>query len=234
MKRFSLSEFLEAIRGGLIVSCQAYPGEPLYGRGFMVGMAVAAKLGGAVGVRANGWRSIRAIKARTGLPVIGLVKRSYPGYEPYITPTLREAREVVRGGGDVVALDATRRTHPGGLSAGELIGRVKEELGVPVLADISTLEEGVAAEEAGADLVATTLSGYTPYTPRREEPDFTLLEGLVGELRVPVVAEGHIWTPEQARRALELGAYAVVVGSAITRPWLITARFVKALKARAP
>lgn len=186
-------------------------------------------MGGAVGIRADGPADIRAIKEAVHIPVIGIYKVRYPGYEPYITPTFEAAKEVADAGADVIAVDATLRPHPGDLSAGELIAQIKR-LGLPVMADISTLEEGTAAARAGADIVATTMSGYTPYSRRSHEPDFTLIEELVRSLRIPIIAEGRIWTPEQARKAIDLGAYAVVVGTAITRPCVITERFVRALQ----
>lgn len=217
------------LKRGLIVSCQAPPGTPLHGPTFMSAMARAAELGGAVGIRADGPGDIKAIKDAVRIPVIGIYKIRCPGCEPYITPTLEAAKEIADAGADIIAVDATLRPHPRNLSAGELIARIKT-LGLPVMADISTLEEGSAAEEAGADIVATTMSGYTPYSRQSDEPDFTLIEELARAVRVPVIAEGKIRTPEQARKAIDLGAYAVVVGTAITMPSVVTERFVKALR----
>lgn len=208
----------------LIVSCQARDDNPLHGPHFMAAMAEAAVQGGAGGIRANGPDDVRAIRERVSLPIIGLYKRVLPGSEVYITPTLKEARAVAEAGADVIALDATLRPRPG-LSAAGLIQAVREELGRSVLADIATLEEGVAAAQAGADYVATTLSGYTAEAPMMEGPDFALLEALAKALDRPVVAEGRFWTPQDVERAFALGAAAVVVGTAITNPREITKRF---------
>jgi N-acylglucosamine-6-phosphate 2-epimerase len=222
-------DVIKYLRGGLIVSCQAPKGSPLHGSAIMAAMAKAAEVGGAVGIRADGPADIRAIKQAISIPIIGIYKIDLPGFEPYITPTIEAARAVVEAGADIVALDATLRPHPGNLSAADLINLVKG-LGRSVMADISTLEEGIAAVEAGADIVATTMSGYTPYSRQSAEPDFELIEELVRAVSIPVIAEGKISNPEQARRAIDLGAYAVVVGTAITRPHVIVERFVQALR----
>jgi N-acylglucosamine-6-phosphate 2-epimerase len=219
---------------GLIVSCQALADEPLYGAQHMAVMARAAELGGAVGIRANSPQDIAAIRAAVELPIIGLDKQVVPGYEPYITPTLRSALGVAQAGADVIALDATLRPHPDDLSAAELIRSVRAATGKAILADVDTFEAGLAAVEAGADAISTTLSGYTPGSPSQPGPDFELLERLVSAVDVPVLAEGRIETPEQAQRALQLGAYAVVVGGAITRPQLITRRFVRQMQPMSP
>lgn len=216
---------------GLIVSCQALPDEPLHGAAIMAAMARAAQMGGAAGIRANTPVDIAAIRAAVDLPLIGLFKEVLPGYEQvYITPTVQHALAVARAGADLIALDATAREHPGGLDAAGLIAAVRQACGKPVLADVSTFEEGLAAYQAGAEAVSTTLSGYTPYSPQQEEPDLDLVRRLAAALPVPVIAEGRILTPEQARQALEAGAFAVVVGGAITRPQLITRRFAQAVK----
>jgi N-acylglucosamine-6-phosphate 2-epimerase len=222
---------LDGLKGGLIVSCQAQPGSPLRDSAIMVAMAKAAEVGGAVGIRANGPEDIAAIRAAVRLPIIGILKQDLRGFDVRITPTVEAAETVVAAGADILALDATQRPHPGGLPAGELIAACRRRfgLGVLIMADVSTLAEGVAAAGAGADLVGTTLSGYTPYSRQLAGPDFELIAELAGALRVPVIAEGRIATPEDARRALELGACAVVVGAAITQPEAITRRFVAAL-----
>lgn len=218
----------ERIAGGLIVSCQALPGEPLHGIDHMVAMARASQQGGAIGLRLNGPEEIRAIKRRVPLPVIGLYKQGTSGV--YITPSVEAARQVMLAGADVVAVDATDRPRPDGSTAAEQIARMKSELGgIVILADVATVPEALAAVAAGADAVATTLAGYTDAAPATEGPDFALLQALIANVSVPVLLEGRVWWPEEARHALALGAWAVVVGSAITRPQLITERFAKAI-----
>ena len=223
------SEIAAMLRGGLIVSCQALPGEPLFGADIMARLASAAEAGGAVAIRANSPADIAAIRAITTLPLIGLSKMEVAGFEVYITPTLTDAQAVSDAGADVIALDATQRPHPEGTAA-EFIARVKAVTQKPVLADISTFDEALRAQDAGADFVSTTMSGYTPYSPQGEAPDLDLVCRLAPILTVPLLAEGRIATPEQARAALDAGAWAVVVGGAITRPQQITQKFVKAVR----
>jgi len=226
----ALDAVLTLLKGGLIVSCQALSDEPLHGAHIMAAMARAAAAGGAVGIRANGPDDISAIRQAVKLPIIGLWKDDLPGFSVRITPTVEHARQLAAAGADIIAIDATARPHPDGLSLPERIAAIHSDTNRPILADIATLEEGMAAQQAGADLVAPTLSGYTEYSPASEEPDFELIRQLAAHLSVPVIAEGRITTPEQAARALALGAFAVVVGGAITRPQQITARFVAGLK----
>lgn len=227
---------LEKIRGGLIVSCQAPEDSPLRSPIFMAAMAKAAERGGAVGIRANGPEDIRAIKQVCTVPVIGIYKRREPNFEVYITPDFQSAEAVIQAGADIVALDGTQRRRPGNLDLKTLIATIKSKFNVLIMADIATVEEALTAEAYGADLVATTLSGYTKETAYRRDlgPDLELVHALCKKVRVPVIAEGRIWTPEQACEALRLGAWAVVVGTAITNPEAITARFVRALKGGQP
>ncbi len=221
---------LAALRRGLIVSCQARPDNPLHGPAFMAAMARAASDAGALGLRMNGPADIRAARAVTGLPIIGLYKRAYDGSPVSITPTFAEAEAVAAAGAAVIALDATGRPRPGGVTLEELVASIHGELGLPVLADASGIEDGLAAEGAGADAVATTLSGYVdPGAPPPEDPDMELVAALAARVRVPVIAEGRIKTPAQAREALDRGAFAVVVGTAITNPREIARGFVRAL-----
>lgn len=227
----TVTEIEAKLRGGLIVSCQALPGEPLFGADIMARLAVAAERGGAVGIRANSPADIAAIRAVTALPLIGLSKVEMAGFDVYITPTVADALAVSEAGADIIALDATDRPHAEGTTA-EFLEWVKEATGKPVLADISTYEEARAAQDAGADFISTTMSGYTPYSPQWDEPDLKLVERLSRVLTIPLIAEGRIATPEQARAALNAGAWAVVVGGAITRPQQITQRFVKAVQNR--
>jgi putative N-acetylmannosamine-6-phosphate epimerase len=212
----------------LIVSCQARLDNPLHGPRFMAAMARAAEAGGAGGIRANGPEDVAAIRAVTELPIIGINKQWLKPYEVYITPDFASAKAVSEAGADVFALDATARPRPRETLA-ELIGLIHAELQKPVFADVSTLEEGLWAAELGADCVATTLAGYTSYTSKSEEPDFALLRALLRSVQVPVVAEGRFWTPEQVSKAFNLGASAVVVGTAITNPREITRRFARSV-----
>ena len=227
--RLSLADLTTHLRGGLIVSCQALPPEPLFGSEIMARMAVAAQAGGAVGIRANSPVDIAAIRAVTDLPLIGLSKVEIAGYDVYITPTVADALVVSEAGADIIAIDATNRPHPEGTSA-QAIAWAREATGRPILADISTYDEALMAQEAGATFVSTTMSGYTPYSPQQEEPDLDLVWRLASVLTVPLIAEGRIATPPQAQAALDAGAWAVVVGGAITRPQQITARFAAALR----
>lgn len=229
MPRPSISDLAAAIRGRLIVSCQALPDEPLFGSAIMARLAVAAEQGGASAIRANTPEDVAAIREVTALPIIGLWKVDVPDYDVYITPRVAHARALADAGADIIALDATERPHPEGTTA-EFIAAVRRETGLPVLADISTYEEGVAAANAGAELISTTMSGYTPYSPQQRGPDLELVARLSAALTAPVIAEGRISTPAEARAALDAGAWAVVVGGAITRPKQITERFVEAVK----
>lgn len=210
---------------GLIVSCQARADNPLHGPQFMLAMALAARDGGAVAIRANGPDDIRAVKA-AGLPVIGIHKVFSTAHHPvYITPNFAAAEAIVAAGAEVVALDCTHRPRDGE-PPDRLVRRVLD-LGAEVFADISTLEEGLAAADFGATYVATTLSGYTAATePKPAEPDLVLLEALAARLAVPVIAEGRYNTPALVRQAFDAGAHAVVVGTMITNPREITRHFV--------
>ena len=220
---------LDEVRGKLIVSCQALEDEPLFGAKIMGRMALAAKEGGAAAIRAQSAADIREIKRTTGLPIIGLVKRNYEDSDIYITPTAREIDELLDAPCEMIALDMTARKRPQGEDAARLVARV-HEAGRLVLADISTFDEGVAAEKFGADAVSTTLSGYTPYSPQLAGPDLDLVGELSAVLHVPLIAEGRIGTPEDLRAVMALGAWSGVVGSAITRPQLITRSFARALE----
>lgn len=220
--------FLAAVKGRLIVSCQALEDEPLHGAGIMARMAVAAQIGGAAAIRANGPADIRAIKQAVDLPVIGLYKQGECGV--YITPTFDAAAEIAEAGADVIALDCTERPRPDGAALADLLARIHGELGLPTFADVAELSEAQAAAAAGAAMAAPTLAGYTDARPALDGPDFELLAQMIERLSIPVIAEGRVNTPEQARRALDMGAWAVVVGSAITRPRTITARFARAIE----
>lgn len=222
---------VKRIKGGLVVSCQAEEGSPFFQPESMARFAKAAELGGAVAIRAKE-PDIRAIKEICSLPIIGIDKVYLEGFEVYITPRFEDAQRIAQAGADIIALDCTPRPRPGGVTMAELVHRIKTELKLPVMADIATVEEATAAEKAGADIVATTLSGYTAYSPKRETPDFELLEAVARGVEVPVVAEGHIQTPAEAQRCFALGAWAIVIGSAITRPVELTQKFAEAIGRR--
>lgn len=219
---------IEQLRHRLVVSCQAYPGEPMRDPDTMARVASAVAAGGAAGIRAQGLDDLRAIRAKVALPLIGLWKDG-PG-PVTITPTLAHAIAVAGTGADVVALDATNRPRPDGSTLAEIV-RAVHDAGALVMADVSTYDEGLAAAEAGADLVGTTLSGYTEATAHLKTggPDLDLVERLARGLDVPAIAEGRIRTPADAAEALRRGAYAVVVGTAITHPTTLTAQFAAAL-----
>jgi N-acylglucosamine-6-phosphate 2-epimerase len=220
--------FLSAVKGKLIVSCQALPDEPLHSSFIMGRMALAAKEGGAKAIRAQSSVDIQEIKKVTNLPVIGLVKRNYADSPIYITPTMAEVEELLSTECEMIALDMTGRPRPAGEKVENLLAHI-HEAGRLVLADISTYEEGMMAAKLGADAISTTLSGYTPYSPQLTGPDVDLVARLSKELAIPVFAEGRINVPEDISRVMAAGAYAPIVGSAITRPQLITAKFAQKL-----
>jgi N-acylglucosamine-6-phosphate 2-epimerase len=215
--------------GALVVSCQAGPGNPFFSPELMALMARAAEAGGAGAIRANGAADVAAIRAGTDLPIIGLNKLGDPA-GVFITPTFASAVEIVVAGADLIALDGTLRPRPDGGELRTQIARIHDELGVPVLADVDSVKAGIAARADGADLIATTLSGYTNGSTS-QGPDLELVRQLATKLDCPVIAEGRIRTPEDVRAVCEAGAYAVVVGSAITNPMDITARLVAAIPA---
>jgi N-acylglucosamine-6-phosphate 2-epimerase len=222
---------VEDLRGALVVSCQAHGEHPLRDTSMISALAQCAERGGAAAIRADGPEDIRSIREAVSLPIVGIYKVPHGG-RFFITPTLEHAREVVDAGADVVALEATLENRPDQRSLENLVRRIGKEFGVPVVADISTFEEGIRAWKSGAELVATTLAGYTSDSPKREGPDFDLVKKLA-EARVSVVAEGHVRTPEQVRELFNRGAHAVVVGTAITDPVTITSWFAKAARGTA-
>ncbi|WP_417579482.1 N-acetylmannosamine-6-phosphate 2-epimerase [Pelagibacterium sp.] len=211
---------------GLVVSCQARADNPLHGAQFMGPMALAARDGGAIAIRANGPDDIAAVKT-AGLPVIGIHKVFSESHPVYITPSIAAAEAIIAAGAEIVALDCTERPRDGEHPR-EIVRRIREELGAEVFADVSNFEEGLAAADWGAHYVATTLSGYTQASqPRPEAPDMALLERLAAQLTVPIVAEGRYNTPELVQQAFSVGAHAVVVGTMITNPREITRLFVR-------
>jgi len=222
--------FPRSLRDSLIVSCQAPPGDPLDSVDTLSRIAVSVVRGGAGGLRANGSDCIAAFRHGTDVPIIGIQKRRI-GNEISITPDFAAAEAVASAGADVIALDCTTSRASAAEPWRDLLRRIHTDLRKPVLADIASLDDAISAQEAGADAVATTLYGFTPETAEFRAVNWDMVERMVRELSVPVIVEGHISQPEEVKRALDLGAYAVVVGSAITRPESITARFVKALHA---
>lgn len=224
---------IESLKGGLIVSCQALPGEPLYREegGIMVLMAKAALEAGAIAIRTEGIKDIKQIKEELNVPVIGLIKKEYPNYEPYITVTMAEIDALVEAKCDIIAMDATFSKRADG-SINNFVNNIKEKYPNQLLmADISTLEEGLNAEKIGFDLIGTTMSGYTTGTSdKKNGPDFRLMKELVKNTRTPIVAEGRIHTPKDLEMAFNQGVYTAVVGGAITRPLEITKKFINVIK----
>lgn len=219
---------LEKIKGKLIISCQALPGEPLYGIRAMGKMALAAKMAGAAGIRAQGVSDILDIKKEVDLPIIGIIKRNYADSDIYITPTKKEIDELLTTGCEMIALDATERIRPNGEKLKDLIDYIHQHQ-VLVMADCSTFEEALNAQVLGADVVSSTLAGYTPYSKKINGPDYELISKMVKELEIPVIAEGKIHYPEQLKNIMALGVFSAVVGGAITRPLEIAKRFIEVL-----
>lgn len=228
-----MNEKVENLKGKLIVSCQALPDEPLHSSFIMGRMALAAKQGGALGIRANTKEDIAEIKKMVDLPIIGIVKRDFENCDVYITPTMQEVDELMEVGPEIIALDATGRLRPNGVTLDDFFHQVKEKYPNQLLmADCSTVEEALHADELGFDFIGTTMVGYTEQSKndKIEENDFEILRKIVSKAKHRVIAEGNIDTPEKVKRVIELGAYSVVVGSIITRPQLITKKFASALK----
>lgn len=226
MNKILNNKVLNKIKGKLIVSCQALEDEPLYSSFIMGRMAYAALVGGAAGIRANTIVDIKEIKKTVNLPIIGIIKRVYENCANlYITPTIKEVEELIEEGVDIIAIDGTRRPRPDSKEIVELLREIKEKYPNQLLmADISSSEEAVYAEKIGFDIVGTTLVGYTDYT--KDKIPLEELEKVIQAVKVPVIAEGNMDTPDKAKKALDLGAFAVVVGGAITRPQQITKKFV--------
>lgn len=222
-------KLLDDWRGGLIVSCQAPEHSPLAEPEIIAAFAATAEQNGAVGVRIDRPENIRAVKKRIKIPVLGIYKIVSAKSEVYITPTFEAAKEIDESGADMIALDSTRRERPNGAKLRDLIVQIQTNLKKPLMADVSRLEEGLyAAEELGVDVISTTLSGYTAQTQHIAKPDFELVEALAEKLNTPIICEGRVRSPEDVKRAFDCGAYAVVVGGAITGIDQLVSQFVAA------
>ncbi len=229
-----MNEKVEALKGKLIVSCQALPHEPLHSSFIMGRMALAAKEGGAKGIRANTKEDIAEIQKNVDLPVIGIVKRDYADSEIYITPTMKEIHELMEVKPEIIALDATDRLRPEGKTLEEFFHEIKQAYPNQLLmADCATYEECVYADKLGFDFIGTTMVGYTPASKglKIDADDFKILRDVLKAVKHRVICEGNIDSPEKARHVLDLGAFCVVVGSSITRPQLITKKYAQAIEA---
>lgn len=225
---------MERVKNQLIVSCQALEEEPLHSSFIMGRMAVAAEEGGAKGIRSNSVADVKEIKSQVDLPVIAIIKREYDDAEAFITPTIKEVDELMEAKPDVIAVDATSSTRPNGETLDEFFAQIKAKYPEqPLMADCSTLEEMLYADQLGFDYIGTTLVGYTSQSKgtKIETNDFEIIRQLLAEAENKVIAEGNINSPEKARRVLDLGCYSVVVGSSITRPQLITKTYTDAINA---
>ena len=226
---------LEDIKNHLIVSCQALEYEPLHSSFIMSKMALAAYQGGAKGIRANTIEDIQAIKKEVDLPIIGIIKQEYEGSVVFITPTIKEVDALVKEGVDIIAMDATIRERPHHIYLDDFFKEIRKKYpNQKFMADCSTIEEAIHADELGFDFIGTTMVGYTKESKglKIEENDFEIIRTIIQKVKHPVIAEGNIDTPQKAKRVLELGCYSVVVGSIITRPQLITKRFTDIMEAK--
>lgn len=221
---------INSIKGGLIVSCQALEDEPLHSSNIMMRMAQAALIGGAVGIRANSPDDCSEIKQNVDLPMIAIYKKIYGNCNVFITPTIEEVKKLLFINPEIIAVDATNRTRPNGKTLEEFFKEIKQIYNGLIMADISNLEEGIEAERLGFDIVSTTLCGYTDYTLDKPKPNIELIKNLKEVLKIPIIAEGNIDSPNNAIKCLDAGAWSVVVGAAITRPQLITKKFVDSIK----
>lgn len=221
---------MNVLKRGLIVSCQAEEGSPFNSPQFIAAFAKAAELGGAIGVRVRDSENVKAVLNVIKLPIIGLTKGTYESGSVLITPSIDDVLKLIDAGADIIAIDATKRRRPEGLPGHEFLRLVKSKINCQVMADISNVQEGLIAVEEGADFVSTTLSGYVEkQSCSKYEPDFSLIKKIASGTKTPIIAEGRIWSPEQAIKAMKYGAFAVCVGTAITRPVNIVRRFVDLL-----
>ena len=226
------SDKIKMIEKKLVVSCQALEDEPLHSSFIMGRMALAAKEGGACGIRANTVEDIQEIRKNVDLPIIGIIKAVYPDSDVYITPTMKEMDALMAIKPDIIATDATKRVRPDGKDLTTFFKEVREKYpDQKFMADCSTVEEALYADEIGFDFIGVTMVGYTPYSAndKIDADDFKIIRDILAKVKHPVIAEGNIDTPAKARRVIELGCYSVVVGGAITRPQLITRKFANAI-----
>lgn len=224
---------IDSIKGNLIVSCQALKNEPLHSSFIMGKMAKAAKEGGAKGIRANTVDDIAQIKEEVDLPIIGIIKRDYEDCDIYITPTIKEIDELMTVKPEIIAVDATVNKRPNNQSLEGFYNEIRSKYkNIKLMADCSTIDEAIYADKLGFDFIGTTLVGYTKQSKnlKIEENDFEIIKTILKNVEHKVIAEGNIDTPQKVKRVLELGCYSVVVGSIITRPQVITKRFVDAIK----
>ena len=229
--KVGMNQLVSSLKNKVIVAIHAEIGDPCDDIDFKRAMACAAMVGGAGAIRVGGCDEIKKLSSAVTIPVIGFVKLDHPDYSIVrVTPTFKDACQAVDSGADILAIEVTRRMRSDGLSDQEIINKIKKELKLPIIADISTFDEAVFAEKAGVDMIATTLVGYTPQSHTNKSYDFNLLEDLCRKIKIPVIAEGHISSPEEAQRAINIGAFCVVVGSMISRPQLITKRFFEAIQ----
>lgn len=223
-----MNETIAELKNGLIVSCQAERDDPFNTPTLTAKFALASEMGGAAGIRTEGIENIKAVRSAVTLPLIGIIDGQFDNGWICITPDFDDIESILSAGADIIALDVTPRKRPNGMDGIEFFEEVRNRFSIPLIADISTFEEGIRAAEMGADAVATTLSGYTEYTQKhlKDEPDFQLIEELSRAVKIPVIAQGRIWTPLQAKDALVRGAFCAVAGTAITRPREMARKFV--------
>lgn len=223
----------EKLKKGLIVSCQALDNEPLHSSFIMGRMALAAKMAGAVGIRANTVSDIKEIKENVDLPIIGIIKKDYVNSEVYITPTMDEVDALVGEGVDIIATDGTNNKRPKNEGLKDFYEEIRAKYpDIKLMADCSTVDEAIMADKLGFDYIGTTLIGYTPQSKgdKIDADDFKILREIIEKVNHPVIAEGNVDKPEKAKRVLELGAFTVVVGGAITRPQNIAKKFVDCIE----
>lgn len=229
-----MNDLIAKLSGGLIVSCRSESDDPFNKPELFAKFALAAQMGGAAAIRAQGIENIKSIRETVDIPIIGIVEGRFENNWVCITPDFKDIDNILDAGADIVALDVTPRKRPNGMDGIEFFNDVRNKYEIPFMADISTFEEGIRAAEMGADIVATTLSGFTHYSEKfsNDEPDFELVEQLFRGTKIPIVASGRIWNPYQAKEALTKGAFSVVVGTAITRPRDITKKFISIMNSK--